>query len=278
MGQGVNTKMIQVVCAVFSIDPALVKVQATSTFSVANTSPTAASATADLNGKAVLIACTAILGRLKEVAATEPGGAEMSWKQLVMAAFVRRVSLSEHAHYATPDIHFDASKEKGHPFAYHVYGTAIVVATLDCLRGRYKLDAVKVVHDSGVSMNPTIDRGQIEGGIVQGIGWMTMEEVVYDETGRLRSNTLSTYKVPDIYSVPEEISIDFLHTDLDNLAILRSKAVGEPPLMYGIGAYFALRNAILAFNPSAVMPFNSPLTPEKALMGLYSNKLKHVAG
>jgi xanthine dehydrogenase large subunit len=289
MGQGVNTKMIQVVCAVFSIDPALVKVQATSTFSIANTSPTAASATADLNGKAVLIACTAILGRLKEVAATEPGGAKMSWKQLVMAAFVRRVSLSEHAHYATPDIHFDASKEKGHPFAYHVYGTAIVVATLDCLRGRYKLDAVKVVHDSGVSMNPTIDRGQIEGGIVQGIGWMTMEEVVYDETGRLRSNTLSTYKVPDIYSVPSEISIDFLGPcasqlgqfasgESDNLAIFRSKAVGEPPLMYGIGAYFALRNAILAFNPSAVMPFNTPLTPEKALMGLYSNKLKHVAG
>jgi xanthine dehydrogenase large subunit len=107
---------------------------------------------------------------------------------------------------------------------------------------------------------------------------MTMEEVVYDETGRLRSNTLSTYKVPDIYSVPSEISIDFLHTNLDNLAILRSKAVGEPPLMYGIGAYFALRNAILAFNPSAVMPFDAPLTPEKALMGLYSNKLKHVAG
>jgi xanthine dehydrogenase large subunit len=289
MGQGVNTKMVQVVCAVFSIDPDLVKVQATSTFSIANTSPTAASATADLNGKAVLIACTAILGRLKEVAATEPGGAEMSWKQLVMAAFVRRVSLSEHAHYATPDIHFDACKEKGHPFAYHVYGTAIVIATLDCLRGRYKLDAVKVVHDSGVSMNPTIDRGQIEGGIVQGIGWMTMEEVVYDETGRLRSNTLSTYKVPDIYSVPSEISIDFLRPcasqlgqfasgESDNLAIFRSKAVGEPPLMYGIGAYFALRNAILAFNPSAAMPFNTPLTPEKALMGLYSNKLKHVAG
>ncbi|HXO77765.1 MAG TPA: molybdopterin cofactor-binding domain-containing protein, partial [Puia sp.] len=189
-----------------------------------------------------------------------------------------RVSLSEHAHYATPEIHFDAGKEKGHPFAYHVYGTAIVIATLDCLRGRYKLDAVKVVHDSGVSMNPQIDRGQIEGGIVQGIGWMTMEEVVYDEMGRLRSNTLSTYKVPDIYSVPSEISIDFLNVSSDNLAIFRSKAVGEPPLMYGIGAYFALRNAVLAFNPSAVMPFNTPLTPEKALMGLYSNKEKHVAG
>jgi xanthine dehydrogenase large subunit len=283
MGQGVNTKMIQVAATAFSIPTDWVKVQSTSTWKIANTSPTAASATADLNGKAVLMACEAILGRLKAVAALEPGGAEMTWKQLVMAAFVRRVSLSEHAHYATPDIHFDAKIEKGHPFAYHVYGTAIIIATLDCLRGRYSFDAVKVVHDSGVSMNLSIDRGQIEGGIVQGIGWMTMEEVVYDAAGRLRSNTLSAYKVPDIYSAPAEIAVDFLHSpaspgELDNLAIFRSKAVGEPPLMYGIGAYFALRNAILAFNPSANIPFSAPLTPEKALMGLYETKLKHVAG
>ncbi|MBS1664066.1 MAG: molybdopterin-dependent oxidoreductase [Bacteroidetes bacterium] len=295
MGQGVNTKMIQVAAAVFSIDIDMVKVQATSTWKIANTSPSAASATADLNGKAVLMACTAILERLKEVAAIELGGKAdivlkdgrvwaggeetgMSWKQLVMAAFVRRVSLSEHAHYATPGIHFDASREKGHPFAYHVYGTAIVMATLDCLRGRYSFDAVKVVHDFGVSMNPVIDRGQIEGGIVQGIGWMTMEEIVYDEEGRLRSNTLSAYKVPDIYSVPSQIDIDFLNTEQDNLAIFRSKAVGEPPLMYGIGAYFALRNAIRAFNPSVELPFNAPLTPEKALMGLYENQLKYAGG
>lgn len=276
MGQGVITKMAQVAATVFSIDIGQVKVQPTSTWKIANTSPSAASSTADLNGKAVQMACTAILNRLKEVAAAEPTA--LTWKQLVMAAYIRRVSLSEHAHYATPGIHFDYTKEKGHPFAYHVYGTAIVVATLDCLRGRYTFDAVKVVHDSGTSMNPLIDRGQIEGGIVQGIGWMTMEEVVYDEKGRLRSNTLSTYKIPDIYSAPKEISIDFLHPNHDNLAIFRSKAVGEPPLMYGIGAYFALRNAIRAFNPSADLPFDAPLTPEKALMSLYQKKLEHVAG
>lgn len=290
MGQGVNTKMMQVAATIFSIDPGFVRVQATSTYKIANTSPSAASATADLNGKAVQMACMEILRRLKEVAAMEFGVVadevalqdgmvwvngvvtEMSWKQLVLSAFVRRVSLSEHAHYATPGIHFDATKEKGHPFAYHVYGTAIVVATVDVLRGRCSIDAVKVVHDFGVSMNPLIDRGQIEGGIVQGIGWMTMEEVLYDASGRLRSNTLSTYKVPDIYSVPEEISIDFLHTQQDNLAIFRSKAVGEPPLMYGIGAYFALRQAIRAFNSSADLPFSAPLTPEKALMGMYDQQ------
>jgi len=296
MGQGVSTKMMQVASTVFSIDDSLVRIQSTSTMKIANTSPSAASATADLNGKAVLMACTEILRRLKDVAALElnttaesvevkagmvwVGGQAtgMTWKQLVMAAFVRRVSLSEHAHYATPDIHFDPAKEKGHPFAYHVYGTAIVVVTLDCLRGRYTVDAVKVVHDFGVSMNPLIDRGQIEGGIVQGMGWMTMEEVVYDDTGRLRSNTLSTYKVPDIYSVPRDISIEPLHTQQDNLAIFRSKAVGEPPLMYGIGVYFALRSAIRAFNPSAELSFSAPMTPEKALMGLYEKQLEHVPG
>jgi xanthine dehydrogenase large subunit len=114
--------------------------------------------------------------------------------------------------------------------------------------------------------------GQIEGGIVQGIGWMTMEEVVYDAQGRLRSNALSTYKVPDIYSAPKQIAIDVLQTPNDNLAIFRSKAVGEPPLMYGIGAYFALRNAVRAFNKTADIAFDAPMTPEKVLMALYSSQ------
>ena len=108
-----------------------------------------------------------------------------------MATFVKRISLSEHAHYTPPGIHFDPSKEKGHPFAYHVYGTAIITVTIDCLRGIYEFDSVKVVHDFGNSMNTMIDIGQCEGGIVQGIGWMTMEEVVYDKEGKLRSNALS---------------------------------------------------------------------------------------
>jgi xanthine dehydrogenase large subunit len=288
MGQGVNTKILQVAAQVFSIDPAKIKIHTTSTYRIANTSPSAASATADLNGKATLLACTAIAERLKQVAADElqttPHSIELKdeavwvngtktdwdWKKLVMATFVKRVSLSEHAHYATPGIYFDATKEKGHPFAYHVYGTAIITVTIDCLRGIYETDAVKVVHDFGSSMNPAIDKGQIEGGIVQGIGWMTMEEVVYDAAGKLRSNALSTYKVPDIYSVPKEIAIDFLQTQQDNLAVFRSKAVGEPPLMYGIGAYFALRNAIRAFNPSVDMAFAAPMTPEKVLMSLYA--------
>lgn len=292
MGQGVNTKMLQVAAFVFGIDPAKVKLQSTSTSRVANTSPSAASATADLNGKAVFMACTEIVNRLKQVAADEmhipvesirlkdnhihvaDEKHEMTWERLILSAFFKRVSLSEHAHYATPEIHYDKLKEKGHPFAYHVYGTAITQVTIDCLRGTYVIDAVKVVHDFGVSMNPLIDRGQIEGGIVQGIGWMTLEELIYDKEGKLKSNALSTYKVPDIYSVPKVLEIDFLETTVDNLAIFRSKAVGEPPLMYGIGAYFALRNAIKEFNPNAHIPLSAPMTPEKTLMALYSKPLK----
>ena len=288
MGQGVNTKMLQVAAHVFSVDPSKIKVTTTNTSRLANTSPSAASATADLNGKAVHMACSAIAQRLKEVAAENIGvdismitfqegyvyskgmKTDMHWNKLVSLAFYKRVNLSEHSHYITPDVHFDKTKEKGHPFAYHVYGTAITVVTVDCLRGIYSFDSVKVVHDFGVSMNPAIDRGQIEGGLVQGIGWMTMEEIVFDKEGKLRSNALSTYKVPDIYSVPKEIDIDYLQTDKDNLAIFRSKAVGEPPLMYGIGAFFAIRNAIKAFNAQAIVPFDAPLTPEKTLMALYS--------
>jgi xanthine dehydrogenase large subunit len=294
MGQGVNTKILQVAAQTFSIDPSRVKIHSTSTFRIANTSPTAASAAADLNGKATLMACIEILKRLKQVAAdelkTDVNGIEIKdecvfvngnktdwgWNKLIMTAYIKRISLSEHAHYATPEIHFDLSKEKGHPFAYHTYGAAVLVVTIDCLRGRYEFDSVKVVHDFGSSMNHVIDLGQCEGAIVQGIGWMTMEEIVYNKEGVLLSNALSTYKVPDIYSIPKEISVHFLETDKDNLAVFKSKAVGEPPLMYGIGAYFALRNAVKAFNPSANIPFVAPMTPERVLMNLYSKLKSHV--
>ena len=183
---------------------------------------------------------------------------------------MKRINLSAKGHYSTPVIHFDKTIEKGHPFAYHVYGAAITIVTVDCLRGTYEIDAVHVVHDAGSSMNHAVDLGQCEGGIVQGIGWMTMEEVVYNENGKLLSNALSTYKIPDIYSVPKKLDVDFLNTDKNNLAVLKSKAVGEPPLMYGIGAYFAIRNAVLAFNPKSSVTYSSPITPEKVLMGLYS--------
>ncbi len=271
MGQGVNTKIAQVAATVFSLPIESVKVHTTNTLRIANTSPTAASAAADLNGKATQMACEddtraaersgGAAGRSRKVRKTSPSKTafvfrngektSLDWRTLVSEAHLQRVNLSEHAHYATPGINFDWGTAKGHPFAYHVYGTAIVGVTVDCLRGIYEVDYVKCCHDFGSSMNTSVDHGQIEGGIVQGIGWMTMEEVVYDEQGKLRSNALSTYKVPDIYSVPKEITFIPLETERENLAIFNSKAVGEPPLMYGIGAYFAIRNAIKGFKRCA---------------------------
>ena len=285
MGQGVNTKMLQIVVETFGIKPSKVRIESTNTLRVANTSPTAASAGADLNGKALQMACNALLERLKVVAQKEytdqiielkdemvfanETKTEITWNDLITRAFTQRVALSENAHYATPTIHYDKTKEKGHPFAYHVYGTAILEVTVDCLKGTYDFDSVNIVHDFGKSMNKDIDNGQIEGGLVQGIGWMTLEEIIYNDKGRLVSNALSTYKVPDIYSVPKQINIQHLETEGHELAIKKSKAVGEPPLMYGIGAYFAIRNAVKAFNPNADLAVNAPYTPEKVLMDLY---------
>ena len=196
----------------------------------------------------------------------------MDWEDLIHEAFTKRVNLSAKGHYTTPKIHFDKKTEKGHPFAYHVYGTALLISKLDCIRGTYEIETVHIVHDSGASMNRLIDLGQIEGGLVQGIGWMTMEEIIYNEKGKLLSNALSTYKIPDIYSVPKEINVSFLPLTEDNLAIYKSKAVGEPPLMYGIGAYFSVANAIRAFNPKAKIPYKAPMTPERVLMSIYNNK------
>ena len=290
MGQGVNSKMLQVAATCFGISPQKVKLESTNTSRVANTSPSAASSTADLNGKALLDACNQVKERLLSFIKTEltdEEGADVeikeevvhinneasvfNWKNVVQQAFLKRINLSAKGHYATPFIHYDKTIEKGHPFAYHVYGTALTTVTVDCLRGTYEIDAVKAVHDFGSSMNRAVDLGQCEGGIVQGIGWMTMEEVVYNAEGKLLSNALSTYKIPDIYAVPKTIDVKFLNTDGNEMAIFRSKAVGEPPLMYGIGAYFAIRNAVLSFNPAAGIPYSAPITPEKVLMALYSN-------
>ncbi|MCA0235324.1 MAG: molybdopterin-dependent oxidoreductase [Bacteroidetes bacterium] len=289
MGQGVNMKMMQVAARIFGISLQRIKLETTNTTRVANTSPSAASATADLNGKALSDACFQIRSRLETIARSalnasenaaislqdeqvwlEGKATDLSWTALIQQAFVQRVNLSAKGHYATPQIHFDKTTGKGHPFAYHVYGTALTVCTVDCLRGTYSIDLVEVVHDYGNSINPGIDQGQCEGGIVQGIGWMTMEEVAYNADGRLLSNALSTYKIPDVYAVPQTLLIHALETEGAELAIFKSKAVGEPPLMYGIGAFFALRNAVLAFHPQSSITYSAPMTPEKVLTGLYN--------
>jgi len=279
--------MLQLAAQVFSINPKKVKIETTNTTRVANTSPSAASSTADLNGKAVLKACNTLLERLKIVASEELKTSKvhleikdetvlvngtksaLTWDELIAKAMLKRIALTENAHYATPEILFDKTKEKGHPFAYHVYGTAIITTTVDCTRGTYTFDAIKIVHDYGKSMSKGIDLGQVEGALAQGIGWMTMEEIAFGKDGRLLSNALSTYKVPDLFSTAKTIDVLPLETKGNDMAILKSKAVGEPPLMYGIGAYFAIQNAIKEFNPNYKLKFHAPMTPEKVLMSLY---------
>jgi xanthine dehydrogenase large subunit len=194
---------------------------------------------------------------------------ELKWEQLIWKAYLKRVSLSAHAHHATPDIHFDKEAAKGKPFAYHVTGTAIIETTVDCVRGIYTIDSVKIVHDIGQSLHPVVDLGQVEGGVAQGIGWMTCEEVIYNNEGRLITDALSTYKVPDIHAAPKEILVEFLKDVPNPYGPMKAKAVGEPPLMYGIGAYYSLLNAIKAFRKDTDFQIVAPMSPERTLRYLY---------
>ncbi len=288
MGQGVNMKILTIVQQIFSIQPERIKLESTNTTRVANTSPTAASSGADLNGKAAQLACNVLLERLKTFAAdhfkqsdvnkielrdervfNDGKETDWNWQQLISAANAARISLSSQHFYSTPKIYFDKETSKGHPFAYHVFGTAIFEVTLDCLRGIYEIDTVNVVHDFGKSLHPVIDLSQAEGAIMQGIGWMTMEEIVYTAEGRLITDTFSTYKVPDMHFAPKEMNIHFLENSENPLTPFNSKAIGEPPFMYGIGAYFALLNAVKAFRPGKKYDVIAPMTPERVLCSLY---------
>lgn len=289
MGQGVNSRIRQVACEIFSIPVECTRVESTNTSRTANTSPTAASSGADMNGNAAAIACREIRGRLLEVAAEEldceagnlylknsmvwnrAGITDLSWNQLVITAYMNRTALSSHAHYATPGIHFDKKIEKGRPFAYHVSGTAVTEVTVDCLLGTYNVDRVSIVHHGGNQLNPLLDRGQVEGALLQGIGWVTMEELAWDEKSkRLLADTLATYKVPDISFTPEEVNILFVKGEEleDGVGLKGSKAIGEPPFMYGIGAWFAILNAMKTFNPKAFPDYTAPMTPERVLLTL----------
>jgi xanthine dehydrogenase large subunit len=289
MGQGVNEKIKLAVAKTFSVNIDRIKIESTNTIRIANTSATAASSGADLNGNAAVKASQTILKRILEFAGSELKIKDISklsilnekvlfdnheikleWNELIQKAYLNRINLSSHEFYATPEIFFDRKINKGNPFAYHVYGTSITGVTVDCIRGTYEIDFVKIVHDFGKSIDFKIDIGQAEGGLVQGIGWMTMEELKYSEKGKLLSNSLSTYKVPDIYSVPKNIEIEFLEDSENRFGILKSKAIGEPPLMYGIGTFFAIYNAVKSFNPKSKLEYSSPITPEKVLLGLYS--------
>jgi xanthine dehydrogenase large subunit len=192
----------------------------------------------------------------------------LGWKELVDRAHLDRIDLSAHGFYATPGLFYDMKAERGSPFAYHVYGCAAVTATLDVLRGSYRFDEAFIVHDAGDSIDAEVDLGQVEGAFAQGLGWAALEELRYDEAGKLLSDSLSTYKLPDLRFMPA-MNIEFLEGAPNPKAVMRSKAIGEPPLLYGIAGYFAvldaLRSARLAAGKEAPNLYDLPMTPEKAL-------------
>jgi xanthine dehydrogenase large subunit len=284
MGQGINMKIRQVAAKIFSIPLSRINVESTNTKRIANMSPSSASLAPDLNGNATKRACLKLLERLKAFAAQKLKVAstadlqfkeevlyfkgeptDLNWQGLIAELYLNRISLTAHAHYS----HFDEFKDKSRLFAYHVFGTAMIEATVDCLRGTYRIDTVKVVHDVGKSLNPVIDKGQVEGAIMQSMGWMTIEELKYADNGWLLTNSLANYTIPDIRFAPA-ICVDFLENSENPVGIFNSKAIGEPPFLYGIGAYFAIWQAMKAFRPTLAAQFSAPLTSEKVLLALYS--------
>ena len=290
MGQGLKSNIASIAAKGFGIRDIRIKIESTNTTRVANMSPSAASATTVLNGNATLMAIGQVLDRLKSMVAKELGvqdkgritivnekvlcdgrETDWTWDRLVQTAHLNRIDLSAHGFFATPEIYFDKIKEKGHPFAYHIFGTAIIEVTLDCLRGTYDIDSVKIVHDLGRPLSELVDRGQIEGGLAQGLGWMTIEDLRFNEKGQLLSGALATYKVPDVYFMPDDIELTFLEDEENTLGPYGNKAVGEPPLMYGIGVFFAIRCAMRAFRPQKEFALASPLTPERVLLQLYAD-------
>ncbi|MBE0694410.1 MAG: xanthine dehydrogenase molybdopterin binding subunit [Aquamicrobium sp.] len=286
MGQGLHLKVAQVVAEEFQIDLDRVRITATTTAKVPNTSPTAASSGADLNGMAARDAARQIKDRLAAFAAEKHGvpreqvvflpnrvrigNQEIAFNDLVREAYMARVQLSAAGFYKTPKIHWDRAKGRGHAFYYFAYGAACSEVSVDTLTGEYVVERTDILHDTGRSLNPAIDLGQVEGGFVQGMGWLTTEELVWDERGRLRTHAPSTYKIPLASDRPKVFNVAL--TDWSQAyepTIHRSKAVGEPPLPLAISVLHALSDAVASVADHRICPrLDAPATPERVLMAI----------
>jgi len=287
MGQGLHTKVAQVVAEEFGIEFDKVRITATKTDMVPNTTPTAASSGSDLNGMAAKRAAATIRERMAALAGRlyqEPkaevrfaggmvavGNQEISFAELAKTCFLERVSLSSTGYFATPKITWDRASASGRPFLYFACGAACSEVTIDTLTGEMRVDRVDLLHDVGKSLNPAIDIGQIEGGFVQGMGWLTTEELVFDESGRLTTHAPSTYKIPVASDVPEDFRVALWDSKGNREpTIYRSKAVGEPPLMLAISVFSAILNAIAGLNPGRVPALDAPATPEAIVRAIRS--------
>jgi xanthine dehydrogenase large subunit len=285
MGQGLFIKVAQVVAEEFQIDIKHVKITATSTAKVPNTSATAASSGSDLNGMAARNAARTIKKRLIDFAAkhyhvpeeqvvflpnrVRVGNKELSFAELVGQAYLRCVSLSSTGYYSTPGLSYDWAKQSGRPFFYFAYGAAVSEVVIDTLTGENRLLRVDLLHDVGRSLNPAVDLGQIEGGFIQGLGWLTTEELWWDQTGRLRTHAPSTYKIPTANDRPDDFRMRLWNGENRAETIYRSKAVGEPPLMLALSAFAAITDAAAAAGDYRVFPrLDAPATAERILMAV----------
>ena len=286
MGQGLHTKMRAVCADGLGISPAAVRVMHTATDKVPNTSATAASSGSDLNGQAVANACETLRERMRPVAAEllaceadevvfagggvqDPAGKKVSFSELATACWVKQISLSATGFYRTPGIHYDYASGRGRPFYYFAYGGCVTEVEVSGLTGEHRVLRTDILHDVGTSLIPTIDRGQVEGAFVQGLGWLTSEELLYDTQGKLLTAGPSTYKIPAIGDVPIDFRVDLLARAPQPGVIHGSKAVGEPPFMLAIAAVTALRHAIQAFGPAGrEVELVPPCTPEAILRAI----------
>jgi xanthine dehydrogenase large subunit len=285
MGQGVYIKVAQVLADAFGVPLDRVKITATHTGKVPNTSATAASSGTDLNAAAAADAARQIKERLSAHAAVmyEVRAEEVRWEfggiragkqfvafdELVASAYLNRVQLSAAGFYKTPQVHWDRGTGRGHPFYYFAYGAAVSEVSIDTLTGEYQVDRVDILHDVGKSLNPAIDMGQIEGGFIQGMGWLTTEELWWDGKGQLRTHAPSTYKIPLVSDVPPVFNVKIAEWVEDSPAVGRSKAVGEPPLMLAISVVEALGMAVASVADYRIAPrLDTPVTPERVLMAV----------
>ncbi|NRA87179.1 MAG: xanthine dehydrogenase molybdopterin binding subunit, partial [Rhizobiales bacterium] len=287
MGQGLYTKVAQVVAEEFGIDLSRVRITATTTDKVPNATPTAASSGSDLNGKAAQNAVIKIKTRMAKLAAESQnvniddvvfannkvtcGDKEIDFADLAKLAFLERVQLSATGFYASPKITWDRANKTGRPFLYFSYGASCSEVLIDTLTGEMKITRVDILHDVGKSLNPDIDLGQVEGGFVQGMGWLTTEELVYDDKGRLATHAPSTYKIPTAFDIPEDFRVN-LRPSMGNMedTIYKSKAVGEPPVMLGISVYCAIFDAIASMKKGKIPDLAAPATPEAILNAIDS--------
>jgi xanthine dehydrogenase large subunit len=285
MGQGLYVKVAQIVADEFGIPAEHITITATTTDKVPNASPTAASSSSDLNGMAAKTAAAIIKSRLVKFAAASfgvpanrvrfgggkvaIGTTTLTFGELAKKAHAARVQLSATGFYATPVISWDRARARGHPFFYFACGAACSEVTVDVLTGEYRVNRVDILHDVGKSLNPAADIGQIEGGFVQGMGWLTSEELVFDVNGKLSTHAPSTYKIPTATDVPNDFRVALWKSDGNHVpTIYRSKAVGEPPLMLALSVFSAITDALAGLMPGKVPPLDTPATPEAVLAAI----------